>query len=130
MFALQEGSEVASIIPVIRSMSARTIFLVCFCILLQRSHAKIIIRLEPPKRILVTVLDWGLGHATRCIPLIKELQKRNCVVFVASSGRAYDLLKREFFLSIRCFEIDGYNPIYPDGDGMVIKMLTQMPKFL
>jgi len=86
--------------------------------------------LEPPKRILITVLDWGLGHATRCIPLIKELQKRNCVVFIASSGRAYELLKREFYLTIRCFEIDGYDPIYPDGGGMVLKMAFQLPKFL
>ena len=113
-----------------RIMSTRTIFLVCFCILLQRSNAKIIIRLEPPKRILITVLDWGLGHATRCIPIIKELQKGNCVIFIASSGRAYDLLKREFYLTIRCFEIDGYDPIYPDGDGMVLKMAFQLPKFL
>lgn len=120
----------ASTIPVKRIISIRTIFLVCFCILLQRSNAKIIIRLEPPKRILITVLDWGLGHATRCIPLIKELQKRNCVVFIASSGRAYGLLKREFYLTIRCFEIDGYDPIYPDGDGMVLKMAFQLPKFL
>ncbi|MCX6065047.1 MAG: glycosyltransferase, partial [Chloroflexi bacterium] len=59
-----------------------------------------------------------------------ELQKRNCVVFIASSGRAYELLKKEFFLTIRCFEIDGYDPIYPDGDGMVLKMLYQVPKFL
>lgn len=86
--------------------------------------------MEPPKRILVAILDWGLGHATRCIPLIKELQKRNCVVFIASSGRAYDLLKKEFYLTIRCFEIDGYDPVYPDGDGMVLKMAFQVPKFL
>ncbi len=86
--------------------------------------------MEPPKRILVAVLDWGLGHATRCIPLIKELQKRNCVVFIATSGRAYELLKKEFFLTVRCFEIDGYDPIYPDGDGMVLKMLSQVPGFL
>ena len=128
--ALQEGSEPANIIPVKRISRIRTICLVCFCILLQRSHAKIIIRLEPPKRILVTVLDWGLGHATRCIPLIKELQRRNCVVFIASSGRAYELLKKEFFLTVRCFEIDGYDPIYPDGDGMLLKMLSQVPGFL
>jgi uncharacterized protein (TIGR00661 family) len=86
--------------------------------------------LEAPKRILITPLDWGLGHATRCIPLIKELQRRNCVIFIATSGRAYELLKKEFFLSIRIFEIDGYDPEYPDGDGMVFKMATQMGKFL
>lgn len=86
--------------------------------------------MEPPKRILVCVLDWGLGHATRCIPLIKELQKRNCMVFIASSGRAYELLKKEFFMTIRCFEIDGYDPQYPHSDSMVFKMGFQLPKFL
>ena len=29
------------------------------------------------KRILVAVLNWGLGHATRCIPIIEELQQHN-----------------------------------------------------
>jgi uncharacterized protein (TIGR00661 family) len=86
--------------------------------------------LETPKRILVTPLDWGLGHATRCIPLIKELQRQNCIVFIASSGRAHDLLKKEFFLTVRVFEIDGYDPVYPDGDGMVVKMGLQLGKFL
>ena len=86
--------------------------------------------MEPPKRILVCVLDWGLGHATRCIPLIRELQRRNCVVFIASSGRAYELLKKEFFMNIRCFEIDGYDPQYPHSDSMVFKMGFQLPKFL
>lgn len=86
--------------------------------------------MEPPKRILVCVLDWGLGHATRCIPLIKELQKHNCMVFIASSGRAYELLKKEFFMNIRCFEIDGYDPVYPHRDGMAIKMAMQVPKFM
>lgn len=86
--------------------------------------------MEAPKRILVTPLDWGLGHATRCIPLIKELQKQNCMVFIASSGRAHDLLKKEFFLTVRVFEIDGYDPVYPEGDGMVLKMGLQLGKFL
>ena len=130
MFALHDGNEVASIIPVKRIAITRTIFLVSFCILLQRSAVKIIIRLEPPKRILITILDWGLGHATRCIPLIKELQKRNCVVFIATSGRAHDLLKKEFFMTVRIFEIDGYDPEYPTGDNMAWKLLRQMPKFL
>ena len=41
-------------------------------------------------RILVAPLDWGLGHATRCIPIIKELLGNDCDVWLAgrrSSGR-------------------------------------------
>ena len=28
------------------------------------------------QNILVAPLNWGLGHATRCIPIIKELEKK------------------------------------------------------
>lgn len=86
--------------------------------------------MEQPKRILVAPLDWGLGHATRCIPLIRELQKQNCVVFVAASGRGYELLKKEFFMALRIFEIEGYNPEYPEGNQMVWKMAKQFRSFL
>ena len=27
------------------------------------------------KKIIVAPLNWGLGHASRCVPIIKELQK-------------------------------------------------------
>jgi hypothetical protein len=32
--------------------------------------------MEKAKHVLVAPLDWGLGHATRCIPIINELLKR------------------------------------------------------
>ena len=31
-------------------------------------------------KILVAPLDWGLGHATRCIPIINELVRQDCTV--------------------------------------------------
>lgn len=48
------------------------------------------------KRILVAPLDWGLGHATRCIPVIQELMHQDAEVIIAADGRPYELLKREF----------------------------------
>ncbi len=50
----------------------------------------------PPTRILVAPLNWGLGHATRCIPLIKSLQKNSCEVIIAANGAAAVLLKQAF----------------------------------
>ncbi len=85
--------------------------------------------MERRKRILVAPLDWGLGHATRCIPIIHELKKRNCDVIIASSGRAGMLLKHEFPL-FKYFELPGYRPIYPATDNLLGKMLFQTPKFL
>ncbi len=46
--------------------------------------------------VLVSPLNWGLGHASRDIPIIKELLDRGHEVTVASSGNALELLKREF----------------------------------
>jgi spore coat polysaccharide biosynthesis predicted glycosyltransferase SpsG len=48
------------------------------------------------RTILISPLDWGLGHATRCIPIIKELLKNNCTVIIGGSGNAGELLKKEF----------------------------------
>ncbi|MGY5851549.1 glycosyltransferase [Salegentibacter sp. F14] len=48
------------------------------------------------KRILVAVLNWGLGHATRCIPLIHELIANRYEPILASDGAALTLLKKEF----------------------------------
>ena len=48
------------------------------------------------KKILFAVLDWGLGHASRSIPLIKNLIYQQNTVIIASSGSAFELLKTEF----------------------------------
>jgi len=44
-------------------------------------------------KILFGVFDWGLGHATRDTPLIKELIKNN-EVHIISTGNALKLLKK------------------------------------
>jgi len=48
------------------------------------------------KRILVAPLNWGLGHATRCIPIINELIRQNFEPVIASDGAALNLLQKEF----------------------------------
>lgn len=81
------------------------------------------------KHVLVTPLDWGLGHATRCIPVIRELLKRNCEVSIAGSGESLDLLRKEFGF-LKFYELTPYNPVYPlSRSGMVWKMVSQLPKF-
>jgi uncharacterized protein (TIGR00661 family) len=80
------------------------------------------------KRVLVTPLDWGLGHATRCIPIIRELLARSCVVYIAASGDSLILLQKEF-PALTFFTLPGYEPIYPSSGNMVLKMALQLPKF-
>lgn len=48
------------------------------------------------KTVLITPLDWGLGHATRCIPIVNYLLEHGVEVILASNGRPYQLLKKEF----------------------------------
>ncbi|WP_121666986.1 glycosyltransferase family protein [Mesonia aquimarina] len=48
------------------------------------------------KKILVAPLYWGLGHATRCIPIIKKLEHLGFTPVIASDGAALLLLKKEF----------------------------------
>ncbi len=81
-----------------------------------------------PRRILVCPLDWGLGHATRCIPIIRSLIERKTEVFIASSGSALGLLKLEFPTNV-FFELPPYDPEYAVTGSMVGKMLRQLPKF-
>ncbi len=79
-------------------------------------------------KVLITVLDWGLGHATRCIPVIRELLLRGCIVSVAGNGDSLTLLKNEF-PALAYFDLPGYDPVYPSRGRMAIRMAFQLPKF-
>ena len=48
------------------------------------------------KRILVGVLDWGLGHASRMVPVIDELAAHKAEVILASSGTALVYLRNRY----------------------------------
>ena len=63
------------------------------------------------KNILVAPLNWGLGHATRCIPIIKELEKNGFNPIIASDGMALELLKKEF-PNLLALELPSYHIEY------------------
>ena len=48
------------------------------------------------RRILIASLDWGIGHATRCIPIIQQLIKKGFEVLIAGEGRSLSVLQQEF----------------------------------
>lgn len=80
------------------------------------------------KNILVAPLNWGLGHATRCIPIIKALEAYNFNPIIASDGVALTLLKKEFphLVSV---ELPPYDISYAEkGKNFKWKLLAQMPK--
>jgi hypothetical protein len=60
---------------------------------------------------LVAPLDWGLGHATRCIPIIRSFQDLHVEVIIAAEGAVASLLKTEF-PGIRIIPLTGYHIQY------------------
>jgi len=82
---------------------------------------------SPPKRILVAPLDWGLGHATRCIPVIRELRELGCEVVIGAGGPPARLLAEEF-PSLETLSLPGYGIRYaPTAAGLVLRMIAQLP---
>ncbi|MFN8312342.1 MAG: glycosyltransferase [Cyclobacteriaceae bacterium] len=80
------------------------------------------------KRVLVAALDWGLGHATRCIPVVRLLRERGATVSLASSGEAGVLLREEF-PDLPYYELPAYKPYYGHGPWMMITMAMQLRGF-
>lgn len=78
-------------------------------------------------RILVAPLDWGLGHATRCIPLIRLLLQKGCTVFLAGEGKVEHLLRGEF-PQLPFLPLPGYRIRYgASGRGLMVAILQQLP---
>ncbi|VXB25123.1 Glycosyltransferase [Flavobacterium sp. 9AF] len=83
-----------------------------------------------PKRILIAPLNWGLGHATRCIPIIKALEKNNFEPIIASDGVALDLLKKEF-PHLTHILLPSYNIKYAEkGKNFKLKLFSQVPNII
>lgn len=80
------------------------------------------------KRILITPLDWGLGHATRCIPIIRLLIEKGHDVAIATSGLAFPLLKQEF-PHLSFFELPSYQARYSATLPLMLKVFLQSPHF-
>lgn len=63
-------------------------------------------------KILVAPLDWGLGHATRTIPLVRKFLAQGAEVDLAVSGKMSALYRGEF-PDLTQIEIPGYGIRYP-----------------
>jgi uncharacterized protein (TIGR00661 family) len=82
------------------------------------------------KKVFISPLNWGLGHATRLLPLIKYLLNKNYVVYIGASGRSRDVLKQEVK---DCIFVDfpGYPIKYPKTRFFVTRfMLIILPQML
>lgn len=81
------------------------------------------------KRVLVSPLNWGLGHATRCIPIIRELQAQGAEIIIGAELFPLALLQAEF-PSLETVNLPGYDISYPKGKGMALHLARQVPKIV
>jgi predicted glycosyltransferase len=86
-------------------------------------------KLSTTKTILIAPLDWGLGHATRCIPLINLLIEKNHRIVIAGNGDSFFLLK-ENYPTLTFYELPGYNIKNTAGKNAALQSLLQTPKIL
>jgi len=79
---------------------------------------------------LVAPLDWGLGHATRCIPIVKSLLKHGAQVVLAADGAMATLLQLEF-PDLPMLKLKGYQITYSKIKGALFsRLLLQSPKII
>ena len=82
------------------------------------------------KKILVAPLNWGIGHATRCIPIIHWLIEGDFEPIIASDGYALLLLQKEF-PDLKSITLPAFNIRYQkSGKQLKTKLLKQLPHIL
>jgi uncharacterized protein (TIGR00661 family) len=81
------------------------------------------------KTVLICPLDWGIGHATRCVPVIRKFIANGYEVIIAADGRPLEFLKREF-PSLRTIVFRGIKITYQKGGYMFARMLGLAPRYL
>jgi uncharacterized protein (TIGR00661 family) len=83
--------------------------------------------LDPKKNILICPLDWGLGHATRCVPIIKELLHLGHHVVIGADKNPLHFLAKEF-PTLPTVKLPGYEVTY-DEQGSSFKLFCESIRF-
>ena len=80
--------------------------------------------------ILVAPLNWGLGHSTRCIPIIRALIANDFNPILASDGVALEMLRKEF-PELQSLELPSYQIEYAkNGKDFKWKLFKNSPKMI
>lgn len=81
------------------------------------------------KTALICPLDWGIGHATRCVPVIRMFLKQGYRVVIGADGRPLEFLKQEF-PDLTWFVFPGKKIRYSRNAGFIRSMILLAPGFL
>jgi len=78
-------------------------------------------RIKDKPRVMVCPLNWGLGHASRCIPVIRKLQQSGFDVTAAADGRSLALLKEECE-DVSFITLSGFSPRFSLGNTLIFRI--------
>jgi hypothetical protein len=76
--------------------------------------------------VLLSPLNWGLGHASRDVPVIRELLRHDHEVTIAADGNALELLKKEF-PSCNFIRFPDYPLVYNTGRFFFARFTFHVP---
>ena len=80
-------------------------------------------------KILVCPLNWGLGHATRVVPIIEQLNEQKFNVWIATSKDALGFLKKQF-PEINYIDFPNYKVKYSASNNQIFRFLISIPKII
>ena len=85
--------------------------------------------MKTPRRILISPLDWGLGHASRIIPIIDRYIEQGDNVIIAGSGMSLNLLQKQF-PHLQSIEIPSFKMKYSAGNSQVWAVAKEFPRLI
>lgn len=80
-------------------------------------------------KILLAPLNWGLGHASRCVPLVRRFMEEGNEVILGGDGDSLTLL-RKHFPKLRYVYLAPLRLQYSQGRRQVFAMIKALPKIL
>ena len=85
--------------------------------------------MQQTKKILICPLHWGLGHATRDIPIILELQKAGFEIIVGADSEICNFIKANI-TGLTYHEIRGYKVRYSKFNTQILRMFFLIPSII
>jgi uncharacterized protein (TIGR00661 family) len=78
-------------------------------------------------KVLYGLCSWGIGHATRSLPIIRKLISEGNELTVATSGRALSLLKNELKDEVQYINFPEFPNPYTETDYFLMKFSAYIP---
>lgn len=80
--------------------------------------------------ILISALDWGMGHASRCVPIIRKLVSEKKHIYIAGSEQQIIFFKLYFHNSVQYLICPSYKIRYSKKLPLLFKVIIQLPRII